>query len=197
MQVRPNASFFPTAFLFITIACPVFAQMLPPEKSAGLELSAAIAGTLIWGEDDMGVPVTIVIHNRTGQDARNIVATPALFSSPDASAKAGEILQNNCPGKLTADMEAQGHSLPQNGARQIRAVSQTDVEELEPNTDATPVLLVCANYRLAGTGENHRSAVLYRVLHMDPAQGLRPIDRVTGDVPEQSLTLEELGRYAE
>jgi len=182
--------------LFITIACPVFAQALSAEKPAGLELGAAIAGTLIWGEDDMGVPVHVVIHNRTGEDARNIVTTPSLFSSPDAPAKAGEILQNHCPARITAEMEANGQSVPRNSTRQLRFVSNTDVEELEPDVDATPVLLICADYKLAGTDENRRSAILYRVLHIDPVQGPRPIDRMTGDVPAQSLKLEEIGRYA-
>jgi hypothetical protein len=83
-----------------------------------------------------------------------------------------------------------------NGTKQIRFVSRTDVEELGPNEDATPVLLVCATYKLTGTGENHRSAILYRLLHIDPVRGSRPVDRVTGDVPAQSLRLEEVGRHA-
>ncbi len=190
MHARLNSLLFPVAFLFI--ACPVLAQ--PPEKPAGLEIGAAVAGTLIWGEDDMGVPVNIMIRNKGGDEARNVVVNPALFSSPDAPAKAGELL-HNCSDGVTADREAQGQHLPPNGTRQIRFVSQTDVEELDPNADATPALLVCANYKLAG--ENHNSAVLYRVLHMDPVKGLCPIDRVTGDVPAQALKLEELGRYTE
>jgi hypothetical protein len=191
MQVWPSCVVLSAAALFITSF--VFAQT--PEKSASLEIGAAIAGSLIWGEDDMGVPVTIVLNNRTGQDATNIVTTPALFLGPDASAKAHEILQKDCPAKIRADMEASGPSVPRNGAKQIRFVSHTDVEELDPNADAAPALLVCANYKLAG--ESHKSAVLYRVLHMDPVKGARPVDRVSGDVPAQSLKLEELGRYAE
>jgi len=193
MQVWPGA-LFSAVFLFIT--CPVFAQTPSPEKSASLEIGAAIAGALIWGEDDMGVPLTIMIHNRAGQDAINIVTAPALFLSPDVSAKANEILHNDCPARITADMQADGPSLPRNGAKQIRFVSHTDVEELDPNADAAPALLVCANYKLAGSTEDHRSAILYRVLHLDPVKGPRRIDRVNGDVPAQSLKLEELGRYA-
>jgi len=196
MRARLNSTLFPATFLFIAIAGPAFAQMALPEKPAGVELSAAVAGTLVWGEDDMGIPVNIVIHNRAGEDARSLVATSALFSDLDVSANAGEIFQSNCPDRVTADMEAHGLSLPRDGVKQIRVISNTDVEELGPNADAMPILLVCANYKLARTGENHRGAVLYRLLHIDPARGPRPIDRVTGDIPAQSLKLEEIGRYA-
>lgn len=185
------------ATMLLAAAAPlVSAQVTPGDKSPGLAVGAAVAGALSWGEDEMGVSLTIAIHNQSDADAMNIVVNPILLSSQEAPAQAAGILRSNCPVKVAADKEAYGLSLPRGGSRQIRFQSNTHVEELEPDRDAAPVLLVCVSYKTANTGENHASAVLYRVLHIDPVQGVRPVDRVTGDVPAQSLKLEELGNYA-
>jgi len=183
----------PAAILLIAVVHPLFAQT--PSADKGLELSATVAGALVWGEDDMGFPMTVLVDNKGHEDASAIVVRPSLFSSPDAAVKVGEILQKGCS-KITADMQAHGQTLAPGATLQSRVHSNTDVEELDPNQDATPALLLCAYYKSANTGEVHNSAVLYRVVHVDPVRGPRPIDRVTGDIAAQSLKLEELGRYA-
>ncbi len=190
MRAWFQLAFFAAACLSVTTASSLWAQA--PGQAASLELTAAVAGALSWSEDDMGFPLVITLHNNGDTDAKNIAANAILIARP--AAKAGRILHDLCPDGTTGGTQAGGKSLAPGSAMQIRFQSNTGVEDLEPETDAMPVLLLCAHYEFADG--QHKSAVLYRVLHSDSCQGVQPIDRVTGDVPAQALKLEELGRSA-
>lgn len=168
----------------------LFAASPGAAQAPVLDLDTTLATDLAWGEDDMGLSAVIAIRNRSGEEVRAVVPNAMLFSAPGA-VDAGPIIQNNC-GPRT-DMV--GQAVPGHGASQIKMGFKTGVEELGPHEDVKPVLLVCANYQVAG--EHHKSAVWYRLLHIDPVRGVLPIDRANSDVSVQFLKLEELGRYAD